>query len=413
VSVETKQAAFRGRYLAFGLTWLSYATYYFGRKGISVSKKTIASQLGEGVLVGVDTVYLAAYAIGQAISGYWGDRIGAARLIGFGMLLSAGCCAAFGAGSLAVIFLIAFGVNGLAQSTGWPGNVKAMAEWTPPAERGAVMGIWATCYQAGGIAATAFAAIMLRQYGWRAAFWGPALVLLVVGVLVIVLLKPGPLAGSISRTSTAEEIAAHREERKLAQRHVLRQPIVYFYGASYFFIKLIRYSLLFWLPYYLETSLGYSSYWAGMASTSFDAGGILGTIALGWVSDRYRGLSRSAWSVLSLLGLAVALVMYAQLGGIHPFVNVTVMALVGALLFGPDALLSGAGAQDAGGARGAAIAAGTINAIGSLGAVLQELVTRTVSKRFGWNGLFYAFVGFALLAALTLVPTLLHRQKTA
>jgi sugar phosphate permease len=103
--------------LAFGLTWLSYATYYFGRKGISVAKKPIATELGENVLVGVDTAYLTAYAVGQAVSGYFGDRVGPSRLIGFGMLLSAACCAVFGAGSLAIVFLLAFFVNGLAQST--------------------------------------------------------------------------------------------------------------------------------------------------------------------------------------------------------------------------------------------------------------------------------------------------------
>lgn len=397
--------------LAFGLTWLSYATYYFGRKGISVAKKPIATELGENVLVGVDTAYLSAYAVGQAVSGYFGDRVGPSRLIGFGMLLSAACCAVFGAGSLAIVFLLAFFVNGLAQSTGWPGNVKAMAEWTPASQRGAVMGLWATCYQAGGIAATAFAALMLRLYGWRAAFWGPALILLIVGVLVLLFLKRGPELKVLGATASVEEVALSREEIAAARRHVLRHPLVWFYGGSYFFIKLIRYSLLFWLPYYLETELQYSSFHAGMASTAFDAGGIVGTLALGFFSDRFKRFSRSAWSALSLVALAFALVLYSRVGAVHWVLNVGVMAAVGALLFGPDALLSGAGAQDAGGARGAAIAAGTINAIGSLGAILQELVTRGVSKRFGWDGVFYAFVAFALLSAAMLVPTFFLRQE--
>lgn len=401
----------RGRVVAFALTWLSYATYYFGRKGISVAKKPIASQLGENALVGVDTAYLAAYAVGQAVSGWFGDRIGPSRLIGFGMLLSAACCALFGASSLSIVFLLAFAVNGLAQSTGWPGNVKAMAEWTPPRQRGAVMGLWATCYQAGGIAATAFAALMLRSYGWRAAFWGPALLLVAVGLLVLTFLKRGPELGASGAKASAEDLERSRREIAAARRHVLRHPLVWFYGGSYFFIKLIRYSLLFWLPYYLETELHYSSFYAGMASTAFDAGGIAGTLLLGLLSDRWKGLSRSAWSALSLVALSIALVVYSRVGGVHWALNVGVMAAVGALLFGPDALLSGAGAQDAGGARGAAIAAGTINAIGSLGAILQELVTRGVSKQFGWNGVFYAFVAFALLSALMLVPTFFLRQE--
>ena len=47
---------------------------------------------------------------------------------------------------------LAFAVNGLLQSTGWPGTVKAMTPWLAAAERGRVMGLWSTCYQVGGLA---------------------------------------------------------------------------------------------------------------------------------------------------------------------------------------------------------------------------------------------------------------------
>ena len=61
------------------LTWLTYATYYTGRKGFSVAKKAIHDHLGVSVaaLGLIDTAYLAAYAIGQFVSGTLGDRIGA------------------------------------------------------------------------------------------------------------------------------------------------------------------------------------------------------------------------------------------------------------------------------------------------------------------------------------------------
>src|SRR5258708_8759219 len=40
--------------------------------------------------------YLAAYAIGQFLNGLIGDRVGARRLVSFGMLAAAVTCAAFG-----------------------------------------------------------------------------------------------------------------------------------------------------------------------------------------------------------------------------------------------------------------------------------------------------------------------------
>lgn len=406
---EAKPTGPGGLPLAFAVTWVSYASYYLGRKGISVAKATIGETLGRSSLYGVETVYLAAYAIGQYISGTLGDRVGARRLIGAGMLVSAAACAAFGLGSGVLVFLVAFAINGLAQSTGWPGNVKAMAEWTTPRSRGAVMGLWSTCYQVGGIVATGVAARLLAHYGWRGAFLGPALLLAVVGVGVLLLLRSPTARGGTPIAVVDPHDAAARErarvERHAAQRRVLRDRTVWFYGASYFGIKLIRYSFLLWLPFYLHTVLHYDTTAAADLSTSFEIGGIAGTIGLGVLSDRFPRLRRSVFAAASLIGLAGALWLYARFGATSTVMNFSLMALCGALLFGPDALLSGAAAQDAGGAQGAAIAAGVINALGSTGAILQELVTRTVSNVWGWNALFVSFMGFALLSALCLVPT--------
>jgi sugar phosphate permease len=395
-----------GRLRAFATTWLSYATYYLGRKGFPVARAAMEEALGKGALQGVETGYLAMYAVGQFVSGNLGDRVGARRLVGYGMLLSAAACFAFGCGSAGAVFLVAMLVNGLAQSTGWPGNVKAMAAWFPKRERGRAMGLWATCYQVGGIVATAIAQRCLSAYGFRGAFIGPALCIAAVGLLVLFTLQRGPE----SRAADEPAPAVSAEEIAEARRRVLRSVTVWSYGTSYFCIKLIRYSLLFWLPYYLETALHYSRSDAGYFSNSFEIGGIAGTLALGALSDRLRRVPRSVVAATSLVGLAGALYLYLLVAGAGRTSDFFAMALVGALLFGPDALLSGAAAQDAGGPLAAALAAGVVNGVGSLGAVLQELVTRGVSGRFGWTALFYVFLGLSLLAAVSLAPTFRPRE---
>lgn len=403
------------RALAFGVSWMSYATYYFGRKGVGVVKTSITAELGERALYGVETALLVAYALGQYVNGFLGDRLGARTLIAVGLCLSAVSCFAFGLSSLGIAFIVAYFVNGIAQSTGWPGNAKAMSEWTTSRDRGRVMGLWSTCYQAGGIIAAAACTRLAQAFGWRWAFFGPAIALPVVAVLVYLLLRPGPNRAGASATPGEEPSAAERErlsrERALEQKRLVRSPLLYSYGASYFCIKLVRYSLLFWLPLYLERQLGYSKTQAGYLSTSFEVGGLAGTILLGYLSDRMRDLPRAGIALVSLVGLAGALALYGQVGGTSMVVNFTVMALVGLLLFGPDSLLSGAAAQDAGGKHGAALAAGMINGLGSLGAILQEAVTRGVSSRWGWGALFHVFVGLALAAALCLVPAIRSRSK--
>ncbi len=389
---------------AFALTWVSYASYYLGRKGYAVAKTHLARTYGVEATYGVETVYLGAYAVGLYASGLVGDRVGARRLVGLGMIGVAASVALFGAGSGWAVFFAAFFLNGLAQSTGWPGNIKAMAEWTTARNRGVTMGLWATCYQVGGMVATPIATALLVAWGWRAAFFGPAVWVAIVGLSVLAFLRPGPAAAPPG--TTASEAAA---DRRAARRKVLRSPAVWSYGAAYFCIKLMRYSLLFWLPWYLEKGLGYAPATAGYASTSFEVGGIVGTIGLGLLSDRVKGVSRAAFSAASLVALAGAFVLYDAVGGAGIAVNFAAMALVGALLFGPDALLSGVATQEIGGAAAAAVAAGVVNAIGSLGAILQEVVTRGVSSRWGWPALFHVFVGLSILSALCLAPAIRAR----
>ncbi len=383
----------------WSVTWLSYATYYFGRKNLSVTKAAIGRALGTHALYGVETVYLACYAAGQYGSGWIGDRTGARKLVGYGMLVAAAASFAFGLWSVGSLFLLTAAINGFAQSTGWPGNVKAMEEWTTPKTRGRIMGVWATCYQVGGIAATAFAAWLLAHFGWRAAYFGPSVVLAVVGTLALLLIRPGPHASRPKR------------DDRVDRRAVALSATLWWYGASYFFIKLIRYSLLFWLPYYLQTVLGYAEGQAGYYSTSFEIGGVLGTMGLGALSDRLAGASRSLLCAASLVGLAIALFAYAKLGGSSHAANFAVMAVVGALLYGPDTLLSGAAAQDLGGPRAAALAIGMINGFGSIGAVSQEFITRAVSHAYGWNAVFYVLLVSAVAAALLLVPTFARTRR--
>jgi sugar phosphate permease len=397
----------KGHAVAFGATWLAYATYYLGRKGFSVSKARVVKELaiGEGTLAAIDTGYLGAYAIGQFVSGLLGDRVGARRLVSIGMLFAAITCAAFGAATTGALMLMAFTLNGFAQSTGWPGTTKGMSEWTPPERRGAVMGLWCTSYQIGGIVATWFCTLMLSRYGWRSAFFGPAACIALVGGIVFLTLRPGPYAVKI--TPPTGSIAA----RLGFDREVFQNRLLWSYGFAYFFIKLIRYSVLFWLPYYLHTALGRSESDAGYLSISFEVGGVVGAVAIGFLSDKLPHLSRSIIAAIGLVGLAIALLVYAWLAPSSAVLQFTLMALIGGLLFGPDSLVSASAAQDAGGQNAAARATGFVNGVGSIGALLQGYVTVGIRKSFGWSGVFYVFVAFALLSALALAPT--FRKRTA
>ena len=71
----------------FGLTWLSYLSYYFTRKNYSVIKSSLG--LTSSQLTIIETVYTSAYAVGQFVNGALADVVGPRRLIAVGMFSSA------------------------------------------------------------------------------------------------------------------------------------------------------------------------------------------------------------------------------------------------------------------------------------------------------------------------------------
>jgi sugar phosphate permease len=388
----------------FALTWISYASYYLTRKNFSVTKSSIQDSLGisQGMLGAIDVVYLTAYSIGQFVWGPIADRVGARRVIAAGMLASAVLCAAFGFASTGLLFGILWALNGLAQSTGWPANLKAITPWFQAERRGTVMGFWSTCYQFGSWVANpiAVAFIGVAALAWRGAFVFPAIIVAAVGVVVFLFLpeKRVPI-------DEAERARFH-EEVKRERGRVLRTPLVWALGAAYFYMKLIRYVLFFWLPYYMRRELGYSVELAGIAPNAFEIGGLLGAITAGFVSDRlFRG-RRVEVGVISLVLLALAMPLYAFLVELGLGYNLLGLAFVGFCLFGPDTLLSATAAQDLGGPAAAATAAGVINGLGSVGPIIGLALAPWMSQKLGWSVYFSSLGIGAFIGALILIPFL-------
>lgn len=404
----------RLRRRVFAMTWLSYFSYYLTRMPFKASKTSLQTEFGlsKAQLNWIDTIYNVAYCVGQVTNGFLVERIGPRRWVALGMIASALACVAFQlvhtvTGMVLGMYMLVWGLNGFAQSTGWPGNGKAMAEWYGTARRGEVMGWWSTCYQAGGLVATLLAARMIQWFGWRGTFVAPAIWVAVGGVAFFLWVRDRPSdLGYKDPDSVATDAAERRALMRAELPRVLRTPMVWALGAAYFCCKSIRYSFIFWLPYFLEIAHGYSKAQALDLSIAFDAGGIAFVILAGFVADRVFARRRVATAFTFLWMLVAALFLYRELADASTAVNVLGLALVGGTLFAADSLISGAVAQDLGGPHAAGLAAGLVNGIGSIGQVVQGFVLVYVTDVYGWNALFAVFGVLAGLGSLFLLPYL-------
>jgi sugar phosphate permease len=393
----------------FTASWIGYFSLYFTRKHFSVVKSSLG--IDERWLGYIDLGYLIGYATGQFGAGVAGDKIGPRKIVTFGLVASALLSLVFAGAGLFTsdvlwIYLVCFTLNGVVQATGWPGNGKLMASWFSSARRAEIMGLWTTCYPAGGLATNVVAGWLLG-WGWRTVYVGMATWVLLVAVGYWLVVRDRP--SIVGYDDPAAVATATDEERRRAYREawprILRDPMTWALGVCYFGHKVVRYGFLFWLPYYLNTSaLHYSPAKSAVVAIAFEAGGIPFSILAGQVADRLLGRRRILTACLSSLLLVGALFIYDQVGATSTLVNILTLALVGATLFAADTLVSGVASQDLGGPHAAALACGLINGLGSFGAVAQAVSLVPIKQAYGWDAVFTLFEAASILSFVALVP---------
>ncbi|WP_129660721.1 MFS transporter [Rothia uropygialis] len=231
---------------------------------------------------------------------------------------SAGCALAATAMTFGVWRTIAgFGLGGLL-----PTAIAMVSEFAPDRVRNFSVGLVMTAHQAGGIVAPLLCLYMLPTLGWRSIYW--------VGVLPLIVLVPLVLA--ILPESPTFLVAKGRMDRAraLAERFDLIVPLekttIKKRGGNFGqnFAKLFRgrnavVTLLFWLGSFGGLLLVYGmSTWLPslMESLGFDlgnslvllclinAGGIVGTLVAGKISDKWGPVRVSMlWFFLTAVGV--------------------------------------------------------------------------------------------------------------
>lgn len=392
------------RLRVFLATGFCYAGLYFCRKPFYIAKASLEEAWGwDAQMLGwLGLAYLVAYSAGQFLSAYTGTRFGPRRMLIVGMALSIVCNMVFGLTSALWVFAGFMVVNGFAQATGWPNVVGMMGTWFRRRERGTVMGVWGINYQLGSIGANGLAALLLGLSGIMGAFFGGAGVLLVVLAFFFFNGQNRPEdVGLPPLEDPAEPDEPADDDIGGWPREVVFN--IALIGAFYFCVKFVRYALWSWTPYLLSTVYGMEADDAGYLSTVFDVAGIAGVLVCGFLSDRVFAGRRAGISLvfLVLMAAATALLYVLQPGDIRVFA--LFLGVIGFTLYGPDALMAGAGAIDVGSPKRAVAAAGIINGIGSIGSVLQEVVMgKLLTADSGVGPVFATLLGSSLVACVAM-----------
>ncbi|XP_044506637.1 putative glycerol-3-phosphate transporter 1 [Mangifera indica] len=450
------------------LTFLTYASYHATRKVTSIVKSALdpaasdvswkfipwrkthlheppaigklSWNLGDGwtpfngsdgtALLGeLDVAFLSVYAFGMYFSGHLGDRMDLGIFLTVGMIGSGLFTSLFGVGYWENIhsfyyYLIVQMLAGLFQSTGWPSVVAVVGNWFGKSKRGLIMGIWNAHTSVGNITGSLIASALL-SYGWGWSFVVPGLMIAFLGLMIFFFLPVTPESVGCDREEDVlhfpRKIGEEVTEPLLRSETAVKEKAVGFIQAwkipgvapfafCLFFSKLVAYTFLYWLPFYIShTAIGgkyLSNSAAGNLSTLFDVGGVLGGILAGHISDH---LDARAITAASFMYCAIpALFFYRSYGNISLTVNMVLMFITGIFVNGPYALITTAVSADLGthsSLKGNSRALATVTAIidgtGSIGAAIGPLLTGYISAK-SWSAVFTMLMAAALIAGLLL-----------
>ncbi|PWA83324.1 major facilitator superfamily domain protein [Artemisia annua] len=291
------------------ITFLAYASYHATRKTTSIikssldpespensflqSSKAISWLLGSGwapfngengtaLLGDLDLAFLFVYSIGMFFSGHIGDRMNLRIFLTIGMV----------------------------------GTV--IGKWFGKSKRGLIMGVWNAHTSIGNISGSLIASYFLK-YGWGWSMVVPGVMIIFVGLLLFMFLPVDPESVGVDKDENGkpdfpEKLGAEvtkplligkiniEKESAVGFLEAWKIPGVAPFAFCLFFAKLVAYTFLYWLPFYISHTAIDGEYLsdeaAGNLSTLFDVGGVVGGILAGHISDRLNARAITAASFM-------------------------------------------------------------------------------------------------------------------
>jgi OPA family glycerol-3-phosphate transporter-like MFS transporter len=407
-----------------------YAAYYLVRNNLALAIPDILReypQYSKAALGSALTGLSIAYGVSKFLMGSVSDRSNPRYFLPLGLLLSSATMAAFGllpvlSASLTAIAAVQV-LNGWVQGMGWPPCGKTMVHWFSTRERGLTVSVWNTAHNVGGALVATFAlAGVTLFHDWHAKFYFNALIAAVVAIGVHFLLEDTPQSKGLPPVEQYRDDYppdySEADERTLGFAEilfgaVLRNRYLWAIAVANAFCYFVRYGVENWIPAYLETAKGFSFKQSSLGWSLYEWAAIPGTIACGWISDRWFAGRRAPATLLFMALTVVAVVVYWLNGRGPLWIDYAALIAIGFLIYGPIMII-GLQSLDLVPKKAAGTAAGFTGLFGYVfGSAIAGTGVGWIADRWGWGGVFGTMVACCLLTMLCSALTLGHRAQSA
>jgi predicted MFS family arabinose efflux permease len=391
------------RWVILGLIVLAQTVANIGPLGIPAIASLIRADLG--LTLTQAGSFLSAYYVGPVtmslFAGVLADRWGTARTLVLGQAIIAGGLLAASAAPAYGAFVALMVVAGVGYGTLNPASTTAAMSWFPPRQRATVVGLKQVGLPFGGMLGAAILPVLALGLGWRLAVVASALAVAACAVACALVYRDPP-AEPAPRPAPGERgpISA-----------VLATRDLWLVASATLVFAAMQTVWMAFLVLYLQGVVGLTLLAASRYLALAQAGGVLGRVAFGVLSDRVFAGRRRAPLAIAGCGSALCSVAMAFTGPGSPAPWLTLLALVfGFVGIGWNGVQHTLMAELAG-PRSAGTAVGLGLAVSSVGVMVGPLVFGwSVTLAGGYRGPWLGLAG-TMLGALAILALVRERHR--
>ena len=436
-------------------------TFYFtcnNNLGVAADRIQQSFDLSNATFGILFTIFTLGFGLGQFFSGYLGDRYSPKLLMFLGAIGATAANIGFGLSSGMKPFAIFWAINAVSLSMGWSPGCSVLFRWIPQKRWGLFMGLFDAFAFLGGIIIYPVAGFAITFLSWRAAFFLPALLLLMWSVVFCIYVKDTPqqygftVEWEHSGVSDAKDPASVSEDAKDSAKtpasedekdpasasdtvclrdyaDVMKHPAILLTALATICSQFVRWGLVNWIVKILITpcsvdahglaesaggglfagsqsgGFGMTLMAATIAASAMHWGGAFFSIALGHISDTVFHGSR--WQTI-LIGFLVStaglLIIYFW--GLRILMLPGGVVILGALLFFAGGCIQGVQAPlfnlpgDILGTRLGGTGVGIVNGWSYLGASFAGISLGAMMDAFGLTSCLLLMAGISLAGAV-------------
>lgn len=340
-------------------------------------------------------------------------------------------------------------LNQYFQGMGYPPCARLIPTWVAPGELATKMSIWNTSHSIGASLAVVVCGLIMTNFGadmsgdssivgqitanlassikgwdslseadqmnkvltyaghygaWKLCFLLPGCLALAGAALIYFGLKDTPQElglPEVEGTHTGKDNTKGKKgaHKKFLKHMVFRNRWVWTLAIANIFVYILRMGVLDWGPKFLTEDRGMDLKSASWSVAAFELLAIVGTIFAGWATDKWFKGKAHRMCLVSMVGACIFLGIFALCPGLPNYISITILALGGFCIYGPQALI-GIGAANHATKEASATANGVAGLLGYLGPAIAAMGVGLLADNYGWDVVFLSFVGVGLVGVL-------------